>query len=581
MTKDELLNRQTFIDLFSIIDSIERIEKEIELRQIASDLKCLKDFNKLLAEWKKLTDKKIIVDNEIKAENIPLKGLDGGNYVCSNNGIYKDGYVVCYHPIIPICKYTNIKTGKEKVEIAFRKNDKWNKNIVDKSTLSIASKIIYLSEIGVEVTSENSKLLVSYFSEIINKNIDKIPNNDSVSCIGWNGNDFIPYDKTSYFDGVDDFKPIYDSLSTKGDYQKWLELVKELRKNKYIQIIMATTFASPLLEKMDIMPYIVNIWSARSGTGKTVACMVAMSCWGNPASGGLHFSTNNTTNFYVRTASFLKNITMFCDELQIIKHSRDIQLDSLIMDLCNGKEKGRATKENEVKEVKTWYNNFLFTNNDKLAKANFGEQTYNRILDIECNDILVKHGNSVVNLIKSNYGFAGKIYIDYVKKVGFEAIREMFSKYYKDIVATTQATEKQAICIASVMIGNKLSQECLFQDEEELKIEDIASFINNKEEIETWRGAYEFLLSIISVNKKRFEEMNMGEVWGNSSEYTCTINKDILIRELAKGNFEFESVKKQWADKALIEKNSQGRYYNMTSVYGKKANYVTINIRDI
>ena len=43
------------------------------------------------------------------------------------------------------------------------------------------------------------------------------------------------------------------------------------------------------------------------------------------------------------------------------------------MDLCNGKEKGRATKENEVKEVKTWSNNFLFTNNDKLAKANFGE----------------------------------------------------------------------------------------------------------------------------------------------------------------------------------------------------------------
>ena len=42
------------------------------------------------------------------------------------------------------------------------------------------------------------------------------------------------------------------------------------------------------------------------GTGKTVACMVAMSVWGNPASGGLHFSTNNTTNFYVRTAAFFK-----------------------------------------------------------------------------------------------------------------------------------------------------------------------------------------------------------------------------------------------------------------------------------
>lgn len=582
MTKEELLNDKTFIDLFSIDNEIDRAKKEIELKEIASELKCAKDFNKLLGIWQKQTNKKINFGNEIKATDIPLKGLDAGNYVCNDSGITKDGNVVCYHPIIPICKYTNVKSGKEKIKIAFRKNGKWHYHIVDKSTISISNKIIYLSEVGVEVTSENAKFLVSYFSEIINKNVDKIPNNDSVSSIGWNGNDFIPYDKTSFFDGIDEFKPIYDSLSTKGDYQKWKELVKELRKNKFVQIIMATTFASPLLEKMDIMPYIVNIWSARSGTGKTVACMVAMSVWGNPASGGLHFSTNNTTNFYVRTAAFLKNITMFCDELQIIKHSRDIQLDSLIMDLCNGKEKGRATKENEIKEVKTWANNFLFTNNDKLAKANFGEQTYNRILDIECNEILVKHGNSVVNLIKANYGWAGKEYIEYVKKVGFEAIREMFSKYYKEIVATTQATEKQAICIASVMIGNKLSQECLFDGEEELKIEDIASFINNRDEIETWRSSYECFLGIIASNRKRFEENgNNGEIWGKCDEFICTINKDILVRELKKNNYEFESVKKQWSDKGLLERNSQGRFYTMTQVYKAKANYVIINIKDI
>ena len=43
MTKEELLNKQTFINLFSIANEIEQAEKEIELRQRASELKCLRD----------------------------------------------------------------------------------------------------------------------------------------------------------------------------------------------------------------------------------------------------------------------------------------------------------------------------------------------------------------------------------------------------------------------------------------------------------------------------------------------------------------------------------------------------------
>lgn len=580
MTKEELMSKSTFIKLFQIQNEIDRTEEEVKFRDIAKELGCIKEFSKLFNTWEKQMKKKISLDNEIKAPDIPIQNLDGGDYVCNAKGIFKDGEVICYHPMIPISKYTNNKTGKEKIKIAFYKNDKWNYSIVDKSTLSIASKIIYLSEIGVEVTSENAKGLVNYFSDIINKNIDKITNNESTSCIGWNNNDFIPYDKTSFFDGADDFKPIYNSICEKGDFNKWLELINQLRKNKYMQLIMATTFASPLLEKMDMTPFIVNLWSSKSGTGKTVACMVAMSSWGNPASGGLHFSTNNTTNFYVRTAAFLKNITMFCDELQIIKHSRDIQLDSLVMDLCNGKEKGRATKENEIKEVKTWYNNFLFTNNDKLAKENFGEQTYNRIIDIECNDYLVHHGNTVVNIIKNNYGFAGKIYIDYIKKVGFEKIHSMFSEYYNKIVNNTSSTEKQAMCISSLLIANKLSQECLFKGEEELQIEDIKGFINDKEEIETWRNAYEYLISLIAVNSKRFEEQNNGEIWGRKEEFFCIINKSILIRELSKANFEFDSIKKAWADHDLMQKNSQNKYVWCTKVNGNKGYYIYINIKD-
>ena len=81
------------------------------------------------------------------------------------------------------------------------------------------------------------------------------------------------------------------------------------------------------------------------------------------------------------------------------------------------------------------------------------------------------------------------------------------------------------------MIGNKLSQECLFQDEDELQIDDVKGFINDKEEIETWRNAYEYLLSVVSINKKRFDELNGGEIWGKSTDFWFTISKPILDRE--------------------------------------------------
>ena len=81
------------------------------------------------------------------------------------------------------------------------------------------------------------------------------------------------------------------------------------------------------------------------------------------------------------------------------------------------------------------------------------------------------------------------------------------------------------------MIGNKLSQECLFQDEDELQIDDVKGFINDKEEIETWRNAYEYLLSVVSINKKRFDELNGGEIWGKSTDFWFIISKPILDRE--------------------------------------------------
>ena len=122
MTKEELLDKRTFIDLFSMTNDIEQAEKEVELRQLADELKCKRDFNKLFNVWQKTMKKKISYDNEIKAVDIPLEGLDAGSYTCNDKGVFKDSEIICYHPIIPVEKYVNVNNGREKIKIAFKKD---------------------------------------------------------------------------------------------------------------------------------------------------------------------------------------------------------------------------------------------------------------------------------------------------------------------------------------------------------------------------------------------------------------------------------------------------------------------------
>ena len=71
---------------------------------------------------------------------------------------------------------------------------------------------------------------------------------------------------------------------------------------------------------------------------------------------------------------------------------------------------------------------------------------------------------------------------------------------------------------------------------------------------------------------------NNGECWGIKDEWACTFNYEILSRELRKGGFEFNTIKKDWADERFLEKNSQGKFIHQTTVRKEKGNYVRLNI---
>lgn len=577
MTEKELFSKKTFIDLFKMSE-IDRIEREDELFFEAKRLNVEKRFKESLKKYSSLLNDKMSIGENLKLPKCKydIENYNMGNYTCNINGITdRTNFKFSYIPVLPVERYINEDTGKEKVKIIFYKEDEWREKIVDKSQLSINQKLLLLSDDGLDVTSENVRYYINYFNEIMN--INNIKKLDSISHIGWKDNDFVPYDSHGIFDGEDNFRSIYNAISSKGNYEKWKQCIFELRKHKIMKLLMATTLASPLLEKLNLQPFIVNLWSSLSGNGKTLSCMVAMSIWGNPDIGALRLSSNNTQNYYSVVASFMRNFTCYFDELQIVKRSKYLDLESLVMDLCNGTERGRLNKNSQAREVKVWFNNFLFTSNDRMVKENAGEQVYNRVIDLEIGEKIIENGQDIARVIKENYGFAGKEYIKYLKEIGFDVIFERFKKILDEILKKTNATDKQASSLASILLANQLANECIFKDDYILQVEDIVEYVNDKAEIKTSMKAKEYIIGIINANAKKFDE-NSYECWGMKTDYICVINAQILFRELEKGGYEFNTVKKDWAEMGFLEKNSQGRFIHNTQVRNEKGTYIKLNL---
>ena len=368
--KDELINainsEDDFSDelFFAILETQDVLEKAqfIEaVRRKCQTVGRLREFNNLLKAWivKATQLQKQGASNKTAFTDAPLQ-LNCGRWIANDLGVVLNDVTAqgipvtttaCAHPILPIERFINIDTDTEKVKLAFFKDSRWREVTVDAGTVLNKNSIIQLADRGVLVTSESAKDLVRYLSDTISLNAREIPLYRSIGRLGWIEGDFIPYNNAVKYDGDADFKSIYENVTECGDYATWLAHVKELRRDINIRLMLAASFASPLIEIVGALPFILHLWGT-TGFGKTVSLMVASSVWGNPEMGCLTRTMNMTANAMARTACFLYNVPFCADELQQIKQNWG-NYDALVMYLTEGIDRGRAKARGGVEQTKT------------------------------------------------------------------------------------------------------------------------------------------------------------------------------------------------------------------------------------
>lgn len=590
LTKEQLYDKNTLLEIFQ-----EKYESDKELLLIAlearaEELRCKTDISKLIKAFKR--DAKEIARSNHQ-NNITMFGhingeLNCGNWIADNNGIriltFLGEKIACYHPILPVERLFNIETKTEKITLAYLRDDEWKEITVDKGLIASSTKIVKLADYGVAVTSESSKAMVQFLCDI--ENMNQIPIKNSTSKFGWHGEEFIPFDRSIVFDDESRFKELTESLKERGSYDIWLDMARKIRKNKKHyepQLYMAASFASVLLKKLNMLPFIVNLWGS-TGKGKTVAMMLAASIWANPSENKYITDSYSTQNAFEIRLDILNHLPLMMDDLSKVRDKLNDNFTDLIYLLCSGKGKDRSNVDLGLNKVKTWQCTILSNMERPLAAETMRGGAINRILDFEMQDgYIFESGNAVVEILSDNYGFAGPRFVDYLKDIPYETLqikRREFEKLIKEEAEKQGSVkeEKQILPLSVLLLADKIATDLIFDDGIYLDIPTMVANLKDVNEVSEGRRAYDTIIDYVKVNINRFSDVNnVGECWGFIEDYFVNINPAVLKNIATRENFSVKAFC-SWAKKENLLKSNNDRSQNVIKRNGHATRFYTIRL---
>ena len=524
--------------------------------------------------WKEYVNMQVSGKGRTLAQNVTAFTAQPMELKCGEYDCYDDGIVyanslgglttVCPHPILVSQRLVNIETGEVKLEIAFRRGAGWRRGVFDKATLSTARNITALSSCGISVTSESAKDLVRYLAFIEDENYEDLPEVHTVSRLGWvDGYGFSPYVDGLVYDSAGMYGDAFSAVRTHGSFDKWLEVAKAVRAGDSVpcRILLAASFASPLVAKAGALPFILHLWGSVSGIGKSVALILAASVWAYPEIGSYVKTTKSTNVGYEQMAAFCGHLPLCMDELQMIQGKKEF--DELIYSLCEGVSKTRGSKTGGMQQVQRWRNAILTTGEQPITTSNSKAGAVNRVIEVECSEKLFEDPREAYQVLVENYGHAGK---EFVRKLAerddlMELMHDLQQSFYEYLRG--KATDKQILTASLILTADALADLLIFEDGNCLTAEDILPYLTTQREADTNGRAYEWLTDWVASNPARFypDESGRysGECWGcvEPDGSRAFIVKSVFDRIMTEVGFSPASFL-SWANKTgLIERTGK------------------------
>lgn len=591
----EILSEDLLIELYALDSNFDREIKLQEIQKRAEELKIKPQFNRINKAFMQDNKKLMTTDYPSYVTEFGDKPpLSSGVWRADMNGIWtlseKGRIYACSHPIFPSAVLTNIESKTCKIKLEYYVRNKWNEIFVDRKIIASRSSIVALASHGIRVTSENAGALVQYLSDIEALNEDVIVERKSTSRLGWIDDSFMPFDGDVIFDNENNVGTLFNSICVSGLYDKWLKCVKDQRKSRRIELLicLAASFASVLVEPLGALPFIVDLWGG-TGRGKTVTLMLATSVWANPNEGEYITDAKTTPTAMEIRLDVLNSLPMFIDDMAQIKNKVE-DFAQLIYLLCSGSGKGRATKEAGLKNTYSWKNCIVTTTEHSLISETMQSGAINRVIDVECgNSDIYEDAPKVADIVRKNYGEAGRRFINYIEEIGFESVQQIQKGYFDNLIQMSKESgnekeQKQVIPMAVLLTADEIAEKYIFQDGIRLDIQTCFNLLKNKNDISEGIRAYNYLIETVVSNSYKFEEPNEAyiehfERWGKyiDADKVAIIGKffDKIITEAGSNTKAFLS----WAkSKGILELDTTGNPKKTVSYDGQKLRSVVIQL---
>lgn len=596
LTKESIISEQVMREIFAQDDAIYQASLIAELSLRAKELGVKGIFDDTVRAYKKEYERQkkyekkdlSLLENWTNFSVCPYDRMMCGPWIAADDGIRlynpdsgRQDYIACAHPILPIERLKNLETGEEQMKIAYKRNRSWAEIIVPKSVIAKASKIADLSARGILVTSENAKLLVRYLADVEALNEDDIQVQYSSSKLGWIGEGFLPYDTDIVFDGDSRFKQLFESIKQSGDRGKWYQHVLELRRRGRFEIkfMMAASFASVLLQLLGGLPFFADLWGETEG-GKSVTLMLACSIWANPDASAYIGDFKTTDTALEARADVLNNLPMMLDDTSKTSSRIRDNFEGIVYDLCSGKGKTRSNKELGINRENRWRNAILCNGERPLQSYVQQGGAINRILEIECGDKVYADPQKTAELVKKNYGFAGRDFVKVLQQIGIDEIKAIQHDIQSQIFDDAKM-QKQSISLSIVLTADRIATDYLFKDGRYISLEEAKEVLVDRNELSDNERCYQYIVDKVAMNSNRFDTTQNVEKWGILENGYAIFYTQAFEELCQSGGFSKKSFL-SWADrKGLTQKDKFGKSSKQKKIDGKNCRCIFLKLIEL
>jgi hypothetical protein len=481
---------------------------------------------------------------------------------------------ICPVPVILTKLLLDVDNETEKVELAFRRSGGWRKVITERSTLFQRTKITGLADTGLPVSSETAKDLVRYLFDMEAANMGVLPTAKSVSRLGWVDKDkFLPGIGEGIVLDIDSKRSmakLASGFSESGSFEDWkTAIARHIRRNPIARLMLAGSFASPLLSLIRHRNFILHVWGASRG-GKTAALKAALSAWGHPDS--IMVSFNTTMVGLERTCEFMSALPVGVDERQLAG-DRQEYLDKLTYAVACGQGKVRGAKSGGIQNRGNWNLIVLTTGEESLSGDTSHAGVRTRALELYGVPIPDERcAREVHTLVSEHYGFAGPEFIrrfiallklkPQVLEQDFKHMLGVLEKSYPQLIQSHLSY--LAVCAVADFYASQwlwgCSEEQAMLEMTEMIMAGIKSASTSQEEADYAQKALDFTLGWIASNSEYFKDNG-----STTQQYgffkpsgECCIVPEVFKDALRKAGLSVSLVLKEFAERGWIETETAG-----------------------